>query len=169
MFNNTTDDQQNTHTDIDQVAKDIDETPSTPQLGLGTNPSTFTPVMPAQAQSTPPINDDGLGDEPAPDSHVMPSHDTATVVTPTTPAPNGDLENIKTQALQQLSPLVGKLDQNPEDKFRTLMMLIQASDNHDLIKEAYEAANKIEDETVKAQALLSVVNEINYFSQQQHQ
>ncbi len=173
MFNNNTDDQQNTHTDIDQVAKDIDENPSTPHFGLGSNPSTFTPVMPTQAQSAPPINDDGMGDEPAPDGPVVQGHEdnnpAPAPLTPVSQALPGDLEGIKNQALQQLSPLVGKLDQNPEDKFRTLMMLIQASDNHELIKEAYEAANKIQDETAKAQALLSVVNEINYFSQQQQQ
>jgi hypothetical protein len=73
---------------------------------------------------------------------------------------------LKQQALQQLSPLVDKLEQTPEEKFRTTMMLIQASDNQDLLKTAYEAANQISDEKARAQALLDVVNEINYFSQQ---
>jgi hypothetical protein len=76
-----------------------------------------------------------------------------------------DLIDIKQKALQQLSPLVGHLDQTPEEKFRTTMMLIQASDNQALLKDAYEAANAIEDEKVKAQALLDVINEINYFTQ----
>jgi hypothetical protein len=43
--------------------------------------------------------------------------------------------------------------------------LIQASDNSALIKEAYQAANQIADEKARAQALLDVVNEINYFTQ----
>lgn len=80
-------------------------------------------------------------------------------------ADSDDLLNIKQQALQQLTPLVGHLSQNPEEKFRTLMMLIQASDNENLLKDAYEAAQTIEDEKVRAQALLDVVNEINYFTQ----
>lgn len=46
------------------------------------------------------------------------------------------------------------------------MMMIQASDNQNLIQSAYEAAHKITDENVKAQALLDVVNEINYFTHQ---
>lgn len=46
------------------------------------------------------------------------------------------------------------------------MMLIQASDNAELIQDAYDAAGKIEDEKVRAQALLDVVNEINYFTHQ---
>ncbi len=78
-----------------------------------------------------------------------------------------DLAALKQQALQQLSPLVGQLDQTPEEKFRTMMMMIQATDNKDLLSEAYSAAGMIADEKVKAQALLDVVNEINYFTQNQ--
>ena len=80
--------------------------------------------------------------------------------------PDDDLLNIKTQALQQLTPLVGHLDQTPEEKFRTTMMMIQASDNQGLVKIAYEAARQISDEKAKAQALLDIVNEINYFTHQ---
>lgn len=76
-----------------------------------------------------------------------------------------DLLTIKQQALQNLTPLIDKLEQTPEDKFRTMMMLLQASDNPELVKNAYEAAQAISDEKVKAQALLDVVNEINYFTQ----
>lgn len=81
-------------------------------------------------------------------------------------APNTDqLLDIKQQALQQLTPLVGHLEQSPEEKFRTTMMMIQASDNHELVSVAYEAAQQITDEKVRAQALLDIVNEINYFTQ----
>lgn len=82
-------------------------------------------------------------------------------------APAGDLLDIKQQALQQLSPLVGHLDQTPEEKFHTTMMMIQASDNQDLVKDAYEAAKSISDEKTRAQALLDIINEINYFTQHQ--
>jgi hypothetical protein len=74
------------------------------------------------------------------------------------------LLKIKQQALQSLSPLVHQLDQRPEEKFKTTMMLIQASDDAKLIKQAYEAANQIADEKVRAQALIDVINEINYFT-----
>ncbi len=150
MFNNHQDNQSSKNTDIDQVAKDIDE--NAPHIGIGTNPSSFNPVMPAQTQtdsSSTDITSDGVTSAPAVAPSAIPS----------------DLNNIKDEALKQLSPLVGKLEQSPEEKFKTLMMMIQASDNHDLIKEAYEAANAIEDETAKAQALLAIVNEINYFTQ----
>jgi hypothetical protein len=77
-----------------------------------------------------------------------------------------ELIEIKQQALTELSPLIDELDQTPEERFRTLMMMIQASDNEQLVKDAYTAAHSIEDEKVRAQALLDIVNEINYFTQQ---
>jgi hypothetical protein len=83
-----------------------------------------------------------------------------------TTTPANDLLDIKQEALKQLSPLVGHLDQTPEEKFRTTMMMIQASDDQSLVKMAYEAAEKITDEKTKAQALLDIVNEINYFTHQ---
>jgi hypothetical protein len=104
------------------------------------------------------------GDTPLP----TPPSDSA----PTAPEPaastaggNDDLLNIKQEALKQLSPLVGHLDQSPEEKFRTTMMMIQASDDQNLVKAAYEAAQAITDEKARAQALLDIINEINYFTQ----
>lgn len=82
----------------------------------------------------------------------------------TTTATSDQLLSIKQEALSHLSPLVGQLNLAAEDKYRTLMMLIQASDNQGLIPEAYTAAQQIENEQVRAQALLDIVNEINYFT-----
>lgn len=79
--------------------------------------------------------------------------------------PTEDLLDLKQQALQELSPLVGQLEQTPEEKFRTTMMMIQASDDQSLLPEAYRAAQAITEEKAKAQALLDVINEINYFTQ----
>jgi hypothetical protein len=82
-----------------------------------------------------------------------------------TPATD-DLLDIKRQALQELSPLVGHLDQTPEEKFKTTMMMIQATDDQSLVPNAYEAAKSIEDDKARAQALLDIINEINYFTQE---
>lgn len=76
-----------------------------------------------------------------------------------------DLLIIKQQALQQLSPLVDHLEQSPEEKFTTTMMMIQATDDKSLIPSAFETAKLIKDEKFKAQAMLDIVNEINYFTQ----
>jgi len=75
------------------------------------------------------------------------------------------LLDIKQQALQHLSPLVEHLDQAPEEKFKTTMMMIQASDDKSLVPAAFEAAKQIEDDKERAQALLDIINEINYFTQ----
>lgn len=106
-------------------------------------------------------------DDTPPTDLPSPTHDDETPATPA--AGSDDLLALKSEALQQLSPLVGHLEQTPEEKFKTTMMMIQAADNKDLIKVAYEAAQAITDEKVKAQALLDVINEINYFTQQAHE
>ena len=70
------------------------------------------------------------------------------------------------RVLRALStPLIGHLDQSPEERFKTTMMMIQASDDQSLVATAYEAAQGISDEKTRAQALLDIVNEINYFTQ----
>lgn len=75
------------------------------------------------------------------------------------------LGDLKQKALGDLTPLVEHLDQSQEEKFTTIMMMLQASDDQRLLQKAYDTAQKIQDEKVRAQALLDVVNEINYFTQ----
>lgn len=75
-----------------------------------------------------------------------------------------ELQSIKQQALTKLAPLVEHLDQDPEERFNTLLMMIRASDDASLVQPAYDAANKIEDDKKRAQALLDVVNEVNYLT-----
>jgi hypothetical protein len=123
--------------------------------------STPEPAVEAVAESTPSFDS-------APQSVVAePSPEPVAVETPAAATPaTDDLMSIKKDALQHLSPLLSHLDQTPEEKFRTTMMLIQASDDQSLVQTAYAAAKDIEDEKVRAQALLDIVNEINYFTQQ---
>lgn len=77
---------------------------------------------------------------------------------------DNELLSIKQEALQELSPLIDHLEQNSEEKFRTTMMMIQASDNKTLIPQAFKSARDISDDKKRAQALLDIVNEINYFT-----
>ena len=134
-------------------------------------------------------NPQALADQPASDHQMVPAYPEETavndnpvmqmhqeavaasagapVVTPAVSSSDDDLLAIKQDALTALTPLVGSLDQSAEEKFRTTMMLIQASDDKTLVRAAYEAAQAITDEKVKAQALLDVVNEINYFTSHQ--
>jgi len=105
-----------------------------------------------------------------PDDIVIPEPSLAPVAPYPAPVASADededLSAIKIQALDELYPLIDKLDLSPEERFKIIMMMIQASDNEDLVELAYEAAHKIEDEKTKAQALLDIINEINYFTHQ---
>lgn len=121
------------------------------------------PPLPTGAPviTPPPSNDFNVGsvvaDTPLPGGSTLPS-----------PASQDQLLDIKHQALNELSPLISHLDQTPEEKFKTTMMLIQASDDASLINQAHAAAKEITDSKARAQALLDIVNEINYFTQQKH-
>lgn len=136
----------------------------------------FNPALnPALGDNTPPSdqpNDSSFTDDTPANSYSQnefnspaPSTDQSAAPPPSNSA-SDPLLGIKQQALQQLSPLVSHLDQTPEEKFRTTMMMIQAADDQSLIAQAYESANQITDEKARAQALLDIVNEINYFTQQ---
>jgi hypothetical protein len=138
--------------------------PSTPVTPTGPMPS----VSPSGTYlgATPPITDSGNSflETGSGNPKAKPGKDTAGL-TSMPPGATDDLVKIKQAALQNLAPLIDKLDQTPEERFKTLMMMIQASDNPQYLDEAYEAARNIKDEKEKAQALLDVVNEINYFTQ----
>jgi hypothetical protein len=141
--------------DNDQHNDDTQGMPAVPEPAvndiLASPVPSITPEPPSQTPASSAPDNDDLANLPAPAGVVS----------------GGDLLDIKQQALQQLTPLVGHLDQTPEEKFRTTMMMIQGADNQGLIKDAYAAAEQISDEKAKAQALLDIVNEINYFTQHQ--
>ncbi len=158
-----------------------DDNAGAPQNGGGASQDEPLNGVSDLVGSTPNDGAQAAGFMPAPSepaqSSVPAPHEEAEDVAAPEPAPthragapvDDDLLDLKQQALQQLTPLVGHLEQTPEDRFRTTMMLIQASDNQALLKDAYEAAQAIEDEKTRAQALLDVVNEINYFTQVKQQ
>jgi hypothetical protein len=127
---------------------------SVPAPQVDTNPSSESPV------STNDITDNSQTPDPTPPQLAQTSYTDAPGIE------DSQLEEIKRNALQNLLPIVGKLDQSLEEKFQTLLMVIQASDNRNLINEAYESAAKIPDEGKRAQALLAIINEINFFTQQ---
>ncbi|HSX06212.1 MAG TPA: hypothetical protein VLG92_00640 [Candidatus Saccharimonadia bacterium] len=159
--------------------------PATDMVTSGTDNTDITDaVVPTSAPAMPTSTDEGsapftqtntaldtassMPSEPT--SAPEPTFDTQAASAPAEPSPSSPLDSnllsLKQQALAQLEPLVDQLDQTPEEKFRTTMMLIQSTDNHGLIQDAYATAQSITDEKVRAQALLDVINEINYFTQQ---
>lgn len=76
----------------------------------------------------------------------------------------GNLEEVKQNAINDLRPLVGKLNIPEDEKFDTYLLLIRSTDDTSLIEPAYESARLITDESKKAQALLDIVKEIDYFT-----
>lgn len=85
---------------------------------------------------------------------------------PTTPSSAGssDLDSIKSSALDDLKPLVGKLNLSAEEKFDTLLLIIRSTDDQSLLAEAHAAAKQISDDTKRAEALLDVIKEVDYFN-----
>jgi len=131
-----------------------------------------TPPASNSTVSTPPSDGSTASQSP-----VIPPTDpptTPTVEPTVTPPPapitpiaaSPELANIKQNALAELRPLVDRLTLPPEEKFRTLLLIIRSTDDVSLLPVAYEAARAIPGENQRAQALLDVIKEVDFFGQQ---
>jgi len=134
-------------------------------------PSVVAPSTPMPAAPTPtpadntvvaPQNDAAIQQ---PDPAQFPAPEQPSVAPMPTVAGGGSLEAIKQQALGELRPLVDKLDVAPEEKFDTYLLLLRSTDDKDLIAPAHDAAAAIQDEARRAQALLDIIKEIDFLSQ----
>ena len=83
-------------------------------------------------------------------------------------ASSDNLESIKKDALIELRPLVDKLNLAAEEKFNIYLLLLRSTDDKTLIAAAHTAAQGISDETMRAQALLDIIKEIDYLSSPTH-
>ena len=120
------------------------------------NPSPATPSAAAAPATSPTAPEPTTNPEPAP-----------TTPSASTPVPsNTALEGLKKEALEELRPLVTKLDLPAKEKFDTMLLIIRSTDDQELLAPAHEAAKTIEDETERAEALLDIVKEIDYFASQ---
>lgn len=131
------------------------------------------PPLPPIEPTEPAQTDDDLAFEETP---AAPQEDTApqapVVDEPVAPATaqhnnvtnNPELDSIKKNALEELRPLIDKLDLPADEKFDTLLLIIRSTDDKSLVGAAHEAARNIDDESKRAQALLDVIKEIDYFS-----
>lgn len=106
---------------------------------------------------TPPVQVDADNDE-------MDHETVSTSPAIATTAPSSDLDQLKSSALDDLKPLVGKLNQSPEEKFDTLLLIIRSTDDQSLLAEAHAAAKQITDDAKRAQALLDIIKEVDYFN-----
>lgn len=104
---------------------------------------------------------------PVPEPVMAPAPEEAVAPQPaafSAPAVEGDLASIKKDALTELRPLVDKLNLPAEEKFDTLLLIIRSTDDKSLVSQAHAAAKAIEDDGRRAEALLDVIKEIDYFS-----
>lgn len=132
---------------------EFEETNATNDGIPAVNPATISPdpaPTPAPDTATP------TADLPTPDTQVIPEPQIATT--------DPGLDSIKQTALNELRPLIGKLNVSPEEKFDTYLLLLRSTDDKDLIAPAHEAAISIADEARRAQALLDIIKEIDYLS-----
>jgi hypothetical protein len=112
------------------------------------------PPMPAAATTDTP--------EPTPDAELSTSTSTSiddsmatSSVVPTS------LTSLKQEALRELSPLIGHLDQTPDEKYTFAKMMYEETKNQDLLSKVYEAAKGLIDEKAKAKAIYDIVQKIN--------
>ncbi len=161
----------NNHDSAAQPANGILSHPVEPQ---NTAPQTVAPTSGTPTDDayimtdvTTPPQTEGTGTLAGAPPTPNPAISVVAPVASVSPAVDGSgLLELKQAALHELTPLLNHLEQTAEEKFRTMMMMIQASDDQTMLAEAYAAAQSIEDKKTRAQALLDVVNEINYFTQQ---
>lgn len=136
----------------------FEETGATPPA-LPEAPADTTPeVVPEIVIPTPEIAPEPIAAPVAPET--TPVTPVASVTTSASP----ELESIKKDALEQLRPLVDKLDLEPQEKFDTLLLIIRSTDDQSLLTAANEAAKSIVDENKRAEALLDVIKEIDFFT-----
>lgn len=99
--------------------------------------------------------------DPEPVASTLPTPTDSSAV-----ATDSALDGIKKDALNELRPLVDKLNVPPEEKFDTYLLLLRSTDDTSLIGPAHDAAKDIPDEARRAQALLDVIKEIDYLTAQ---
>lgn len=110
-----------------------------------TNPAPAEPVTPVALEAAP--------------EAVAPEASAPVAPAPATDPLNATLHN----AINDLRPLVDKLTIPVEEKFDTYLLLIRSTNDSSLVEPAYQIAKQISDDTKRANALLTIIKEVNYF------
>jgi hypothetical protein len=92
---------------------------------------------------------------PSPSSPVSPAPAPAAL------ASSGDLDQVKMSALNDLKPIIDRVNIDPGDKFKIYREILEDMPDKTVIEPAYNAAKQIADESEKAEALLFVVQKID--------
>lgn len=141
---------------VNNTTDEADQTPAVSEIPAPVAPGTPPPTVDDTTASDDPITTPVVP-EPLPAPEMPPM--TAPV------ASTGELDGVKLDAINELRPLVDKLNISPEEKFDTYLLLIRSTDDKTLVAPAHEAAKAITDEARRAQALLDIIKEIDFLSQ----
>lgn len=120
-----------------------------------------TPVQPLP-QPIEPVTPTAISDFSIPS--ISTEEVAQTMVTETAPAgepANLSIREIKTAALRDLAPLVGKMSMPSSQKFKIYRDMFENLGDYKVIEPAYQAAKDIEDETERAEALLYLIQSID--------
>lgn len=156
--------------DLTKVMNDLakDGVPSHLEVDNDGIPENITPPPPP---SMPDISDrvKASSKDATVKSTQMPKPGAAPPPPPSIPTTNSatdsdDLNSIKLDAVEMLKPLIGSLDISPEEKFEAMIEIIRASDDQEMISQAFDTAKSISDNDKRAQALIDIINEINYIN-----
>lgn len=142
------------------TAPSFPELPGAPALeGLPADPATPSPLP---QPSVPPVvpTPAPIAENPGLDSNLV----AGPAEVASAGVPTEGLDDIKKSALNELRPLVDRVNLAPEEKFDIYLMLIRSTDDTSLIAPAHTVAQSIEDEKKKAEALLDIIKEIDYLS-----
>lgn len=123
------------------------------------------PAAVAPAEPAAPTEPAAVTGEPV----VTPEVTTEAAVAAPAVSANPELDSLKKDALEELRPLVDKLDLPAQEKFDTLLLIIRSTDDQSLLAAAHESAKAITDDAKRAEALLDVIKEIDFFTHQQAQ
>lgn len=122
----------------------------------GVMPDVPEEPAPQPISTVPPLQPEETPVAPA----VMPTPTISAIPTPG----STDLDTVKKDALDELRPIIERVDLPAEEKFDTYLMLIRSTDDSSLISPAHTAAKGIVDEKRRAEALLDIIKEIDYLS-----
>ena len=82
---------------------------------------------------------------------------------------NGEITEVKAtldrvihQATDALLPLTDELDATPEQKLEVCMNAVRVTHNANMLAKAFDITRQIQDKTVRAEALIDIINEANY-------
>ncbi len=114
-------------------------------------PPVQEPIAPIDPISIPDLN----APEPEPTPEPAPVPEAAPV------ADSANIHQIKTAALRDLAPLLGRVNIDPTQKFGIYRDIFEDLKDYTVLEPAYHVAQEISDDTERAEALLYLVESID--------